>query len=361
MPGSSCHCGHSSHSCATCQDLTSCCKCHKMPFHHCDDLNIKLISPIPVSNPSPSTANCHCRHPVSSYCRACSLAQQCCICYLSPNHNCDLMNNVFLHWHSDTLAKRLRGGMQTPEESTHSPAPSLPSPIRQALHKLATHPLTPPPAVCPAPCEHASPECIHCQTNEHCCKCRYRPYYALPYNPDCSICFHAMSKCLTCVDKRQCHECLLCLTMANPIPSTYLLRPHQPDPDYIGRAPSMSVDIPPPPSNLCHHCKHEMSTCVRCVINRMCCRCNPAAMKTELDNTPAGQPIVKTEYNDKLTVDSCPSTRRSPLPETAPRPSAHHRCCHRNFHSAPPFAGDFASLPGFRHPNDATIEPNNAY
>ena len=196
-----------------------CCKCRKMPFHACDNLNIKLISPIPVSNPSPSTANCHCRHPVNSYCRACSLAQQCCICYLSPNHNCKLMNNVFLHWHSNSisaLAKWLCGGMWTPEESTPSPAPSPPLPVRQALHKLTTRPLTPPPAVCLAPCVHASPECIHCQTNECCCKCGYWPHYAPSYNPDCSVCFHAMSKCLTCVDIRQCHECLLRLTMANP-------------------------------------------------------------------------------------------------------------------------------------------------
>ena len=126
----------------------------------------------------------------------------------------------------------------------------------------------------------------------------------------------------------------------------------------------MSVDIPPPPSNPCHHCKHEMLTCARCVANRMCCHCNPTAMKTELDDT-AGSLIIKTEHNDKLTIDSHPSLCHSPLPETAPRPNTHRHHHRRDFHSALPFAGNFASLPGFCHPNDATIEPvidtNNAY
>ena len=336
-----------------------------MPFHHCDDINIKLISPIPVSNPTPHTANCHCGHPINSFCRACALAHQCCICYLSPDHNCELVNNTFLHWHSNTPANRLRGGVQTPEEPTRSLAPSPSSPIRKALHKLATRPLTPPPIECP--CGHAPSDCIHCQTHERCCQCSYRPHYTQPYNPDCSVCSHLMSKCLTCADMKQCHQCLLRLTMPGSGSSTHLLKPNQPDPHYIGRAPSMSVDVPPPPSNPCHHCKHEMSTCTRCAINGMCCYCNPAAMKTEQDNTSVHH-VVKTEHNDKLTVNDRLTPQRSPLPEVKPRPTAHRQrriYRRRDFHSAPPFAGNFASLPGFLHPDDATIEPvvdtNNAY
>ena len=117
-PGASCHCGHSSHSCEACQGSLPCCKCRTMPFHNCDNLNIKFLAPIPIVNPTPSTANCHCGHPTCSQCRACAIAQQCCLCYLSPDHDCELINDTFLHWHSGIPAKRLRGGMRTPEEPT---------------------------------------------------------------------------------------------------------------------------------------------------------------------------------------------------------------------------------------------------
>ena len=116
VPGASCHCGHSSHSCNACQDSHFCCKCRKMPFHNCDNLNIKFLTPIPVSNPTPSMASCHCGHPVNSYCCACAIALQCCICYLSPDHNCKSINDTFLCWHSGVLANCLCGGMHTPEE-----------------------------------------------------------------------------------------------------------------------------------------------------------------------------------------------------------------------------------------------------
>ena len=322
LSGASCHCGHSSHSCETCQDSHLCCKCRNVPFHNGDNLNIKFLAPTPILNPSPVTASCHCGHPANYRCRACTIAQGCCLCYLSLDHNCELLNDTFLHWHSGARAKRLRGGMRTPEEPTRSPAPSPPSPARQALHKLATRPLTPPPVECP--CGHVpNNDCISCQTHERCCQCSYRPHYTPPYNPDCPVCLHTMSKCLTCSDMKQCHECLLRLTMPNPGPSTHLLKPNQPDPASIGRAPSMPLDIPPPPSNRCHHCKHEMATCTRCAVNRMCCQCNPAAMKTEQDD-------VRINHNDKLTVDNRPSLRQSPppLPESKPRPIAHRRRHH---------------------------------
>jgi hypothetical protein len=176
-----------------------------------------------------------------------------------------------------------------------------------------------PPVTCPLPCGHASLVCPHCCTNEKCCKCGYKPHYYKSYNPNCSVCEHPMSKCLTCSDMLQCHACLLRLTMTNKDQATPLPA-NLPDPSLIGRFPSLPADIPPLPIRTCHHCKHDMTSCHKCHAHSMCCNCStssePAAMKTEPDDTIGNKLIANASIKSQSPFERTPLPQkdRSPIP-----------------------------------------------